>query len=389
MSTEINRRAWLKSSALLTAGLTFETSGLQPLLAKAQPSAKRRLTNYEMESAMAVDLPPLRARLLANENPFGPSEKARKAIIDAIGTSYQYPFIAVKQFQQMIADKEGVTKEHILLGAGSSELLAAAAIIFAAKGGPVVTADPSYMDLVNTAADFGAPIEKVPLDKAYGHDLDAMQKKVGSKTSLVYICNPNNPTGTVIPGDKLRAFCETVSKTTPIFIDEAYIDYADPTQTASMIECVRKGHNVIVARTFSKLHAFAGLRIGYVIAQPAVVKAMGKYCSEGGAISATTVSGAMASYQDAEYAKYAIAKNAESKSFLYQTLKAEGYSYVPSHTNFVIFPLKMNAEKFVGEMMKRGVGVRSWAFAGQQWCRVSIGTMEDMKIFAGAFKEVS
>jgi len=338
---------------------------------------------------MAVDLPPLRARLLANENPFGPSEKARKAIIDAIGTSYQYPFIAVKQFQQMIADKEGVTKEHILLGAGSSELLAAAAIIFAAKGGPVVTADPSYMDLVNTAADFGAPIEKVPLDKAYGHDLDAMQKKVGSKTSLVYICNPNNPTGTVIPGDKLRAFCETVSKTTPIFIDEAYIDYADPTQTASMIECVRKGHNVIVARTFSKLHAFAGLRIGYVIAQPAVVKAMGKYCSEGGAISATTVSGAMASYQDAEYAKYAIAKNAESKSFLYQTLKAEGYSYVPSHTNFVIFPLKMNAEKFVGEMMKRGVGVRSWAFAGQQWCRVSIGTMEDMKIFAGAFKEVS
>lgn len=389
MSTEINRREWLKTSALLTAGLTFGTSGLKPLLAKARPAARKYLTNFEMESAMAVDLPPLRARLLANENPFGPSEKARKAIVDAIGTSYQYPFMAVKQFQQMIADKEGVTKEHILLGAGSSELLAAAAIIFAAKGGPIVTADPSYLDLVNTAADFGAPIEKVPLDKAYGHDLDAMQKKVGSKTSLVYICNPNNPTGTVIPGAKLRAFCETVSKTTPIFIDEAYIDYADPTQTASMIECVKKGQNVIVARTFSKLHAFAGLRIGYVIAQPDVVKAMGKYCSEGGAISATTVSGAMASYQDAEYAKYAIAKNAESKNFLYQTLKAEGYSYVPSHTNFVIFPLKMNAEKFVGEMMKRGVGVRSWAFAGQQWCRVSIGTMNDMKIFAGAFKEVS
>jgi histidinol-phosphate aminotransferase len=388
MSTEINRRAWLKTSALLTAGLTFGT-GLQPLLAKAKPTAKKYLTNYEMESAMAIDLPPLRARLLANENPFGPSEKAKKAIINAIGTSYQYPFMAVRQFQQMIADKEGVTKEHILLGAGSSELLAAAAIIFAAKGGPIVTADPSYLDLVDTAAAFGAPIEKVPLDKAYGHDLDAMQKKVGSKTSLVYICNPNNPTGTVIPGEKLRTFCETVSKTTPIFIDEAYIDYADPTQTASMIECVRKGQNVIVARTFSKLHAFAGLRIGYVIAQPDVVKAMGKYCSEGAAISATTVSGAMASYQDAEYAKYAIAKNTESKDFLYQTLKAEGYSYVPSHTNFVIFPLKMNAEKFVGEMMKRGVGVRSWAFAGQQWCRVSIGTMEDMKIFATAFKEVS
>jgi histidinol-phosphate aminotransferase len=386
MSTEMNRREWLKSSALLTAGLTFGTSAL---LAKARPAVKIRQMNFEMESAMAVDLPPLRARLFANENPFGPSEKAKKAITEAISTSFQYPFIALRKFQQMIAEKEGVSKDHVLLGAGSSELLAAAAIIFASKGGAIITADPSYLDLVDTAAEFGAPIEKVALDKAYIHDLDAMQKKVNAKTSLVYICNPNNPTGTVIPGDKLKSFCETVSKTTPIFIDEAYIDYAEPGKTASMVDCVRKGQNVIIARTFSKLHAFAGLRIGYVIAQPDVIKAMSKYCSEGAAISATTVNGAMASYQDAEYAKYAIAKNNESKEFLYQTLKAEGYNYVPSHTNFVIFPLKMNAEKFVGEMMKRGVGVRSWAFANQQWCRVSIGTMDDMKIFASAFKELS
>ena len=389
MSSEINRRQWLKASALLTAGLSFGTGGLQPLLAKVRPAVRMRQMNYELESAMAIDLPPLRARLFANENPFGPSEKAKKAIVDAIGTSYQYPFMAIRKFQEMIAEKEGVSKEHVLLGAGSSELLAAAAIIFAAKGGPIVTADPSYLDLVDTASEFGAPIEKVPLNKAYGHDLDAMQKKVGPNTSLVYSCNPNNPTGTVLPGDKLRTFCESVSKKTPIFIDEAYIDYADPAQTASMVDCVRKGQNVIIARTFSKLHAFAGLRIGYVIAQPEVIKSMSKYCSGGSTISATTVSGAIASYQDAEYAKYAIAKNTESKDFLYQTLKAEGYSYVPSHTNFVIFPLKMNAEKFVGEMMKRGVGVRSWAFAGQQWCRVSIGTMEDMKTFAGAFKELS
>lgn len=388
----MNRRKWLKSSAFLTAGLTFGTNSL-PLVAAGNRAVVRvRQLNYELESAMVMevpDLPPLRARLLANENPFGPSEKARKAIIEAIPTSFQYPFMAIRQFQKMIAEKEGVTPEHILMGAGSSELLAAAAMLYATKGGSMVTADPSYLDLVDTAADFGAPIEKVPLDKNYVHDLDAMDKRISSTTSLVYVCNPNNPTGTVIPSDKLRSFCETVTKKAPIFIDEAYIDYIDPSKTASMIECVRKGQNVIIARTFSKLHAFAGLRVGYVIALPDTIKAMSKYTSEGRNISATSIQGAIASYQDAEYAQYAKAKNAESKDFLYQTLKAEGYSYIPSHTNFVIFPLKMDSKKFMGEMMKRGVGIRSWEFAGQQWCRVSMGTMDDMKIFASAFKELS
>ncbi|MES2731065.1 MAG: histidinol-phosphate transaminase [Bacteroidota bacterium] len=389
MSSQINRREWLKSSALLTAGLTLGTTGLQTVAAKNKAVERLRQLNYTLESKLAIDLPPLRARLFANENPFGPSPKAKKAIIDAIAMSYQYPFLAMRDLQKMIADKEGVSMEQILMGAGSSELLLSAAIIYAAKGGHIVTADPSYMDLIETAAELGASIEKVPLDVTYTHDLGAMEKKITAKTSLVYICNPNNPTGTILPADKLRAFCETVSKKVPIFIDEAYIDYADPAKTASMIECVRKGQNVIIARTFSKLHAFAGLRVGYVIAQPEVIKLLGKYASGGSDMSATSIQGAMASYQDAEYMIYAKTQNTTSKEFLYQTLKAEGYEYVPSHTNFVIFPLKMQATKFRDEMMKRGVGVRSWEFAGKQWCRISIGTLDDMKIFASAFKELS
>ncbi|MBC7921670.1 MAG: histidinol-phosphate aminotransferase family protein [Ferruginibacter sp.] len=388
MSNEMNRRRWLKSTALLTGGLTLGTASLRRTLAANHLLARARQMNFETESALVADLPVMKARLLANENPFGPSAKAKQAMTEALATSYQYPFMQMRGLQKMIADQEGVTPEHVMLGAGSSELLAAAAILYAAKGN-IVTADPSYLDLVETAADFGAPIEKVPLDAAYAHDLPAMEKRINAKTSLVYLCNPNNPTGTVIAAAPLRAFCETVSGKTPIFIDEAYIDYADPARTASMIECVRKGQNVIVARTFSKLHAFAGLRVGYVIAQPDVVKAMGKYASGGMGISAPSIRGAMASYQDIEYVAYAKAKNAESKEFLYQILKAEGYDYVPSHANFVLFPLKMSAVKFREEMMKRGVGLRSWEFAGKQWCRISIGTMDDMKTFAAAFKELS
>lgn len=388
MSSQMNRRAWLKSTALITAGLTVGTVAETSALARPKSLLKTRTLNHEVETSLIADLPPLRARLLANENPFGPSEKAKKAMIDAIPTSFQYPFMQFAQFKKMIAEKEGVSTDQIMLGAGSSELLLAAAIIFAAKGSNIVTADPSYMDLIDTAAEFGAQIEKVPLDKDYAHDLDAMAKKVNEKTSLVYICNPNNPTGTVIAADKLRAFCETVSKKVPVFVDEAYIDYVDGGKTASMIDCVKKGQNIIVARTFSKVHGFAGLRMGYVIAQPETLKEMMKY-STGNNITALTIQGAMASYKDAEYVKYAIEKNTESKNFLYKTLKDEGYEYVPSYTNFVIFPVKMPAKKFVEEMMKRGVGVRSWEFAGKQWCRVSIGTMADMKIFASVFKEIS
>lgn len=174
-----------------------------------------------------------------------------------------------------------------------------------------------------------------------------------------------------------------------MFIDEAYIDYTDDPARHSAVECVRKGQNVMVARTFSKLHAFAGLRVGYLVAQPAVIKELEKYCSGGFDLSATSVAGAIASLQDTGFRDYARGKNAESKAFLCKTLKDEGYEYVPSHTNFVLFPLKMNGKKFTEEMMKRGVGVRYWEFNNQQWSRVSMGTPEQMTYFAEAFRQLS
>lgn len=389
MSAQFNRRNWIKTSAILSAGVAMAANNWSGLQAK--PVAKGQVLSRKALAQMAADMPPIKARLFANENQFGPSEKAKKAIIDALPTSNLYPFMQMRKFVELLAKEEGVTPDHILLGAGSSELLLASALYYGLmqKGMRILSADPSYTYLMEIAEKYGAGWDKVPLTKDFAHDLDAMEKQVTDKTSMVYICNPNNPTGTIVPTEKLKSFCEAVSRKKPVFIDEAYIDYVADPKKQSMIDCVRKGQNVIIARTFSKVHGFAGLRMGYIVALPQTIKQLEPYCTGGMNIGGPSIMGAMSSYQDAEFISYAIKKNAESRDFLYKLLKDEGYEYIPSHANFVMFPLKMEAKKFRDEMMKRGVGIRNWEFNNQQWCRVSMGTMEQMQVFADAFKQLS
>jgi histidinol-phosphate aminotransferase len=155
------------------------------------------------------------------------------------------------------------------------------------------------------------------------------------------------------------------------------------------MDCVKKGQNVVVARTFSKLYGFAGLRVGYAIGQPELLKGIEPHTAGFECISATSGAAALAAYQDTEFLNDALKKTTASKEFLYSVLKKEGYSYIPSTTNFVMFPLNMESVRFSEEMMKRSVGVRPWKFAGKEWCRVSIGTMEEMEMFAQAFKQLS
>lgn len=396
MANQLNRRNWIKSSALMAGGITFFSNSVSGLLAKpiGKPVASEFKKSFTISEQELMTLAPpnlgvMKARLLANENPFGPSVKAKKAIEAAMDSSYQYPFIYYGQLVDKIAAFEGVKKENIMLDAGSSPLLLAAAIHFSKNGASIITADPSYDDLPKKAAEVGGKIVHVPLTTDYKIDLDAMEKSIDNSTSLMYVCNPNNPTATVLDSTKLKAFCERVSKKIPVFVDEAYIDYLPNPQAVTMIDAVKKGQNVIVARTFSKLYGFAGLRIGYIVAQPEMLKTLSKYTQGSMSISATTLQAAIASFQDREFLDDALAKTLASKQFLYETLKKEGYDYIPSSTNFVMFQLKMDGQKFVSEMMKRSVGVRFWKFNDKDWCRVSIGRMDEMQAFADAFKQLS
>jgi len=392
MSNSINRRNWLKTSLLFTGALSIPST-FQPAIAKSKstlPNFGEGWNDSETEQFILGEEPVIKARLSANENPFGPSDKAKKALTDAINTSYRYPFNYLGKLGEKIALNEGVTKEQVILGAGSGPLLLAAAMYFSKKGGSIISADPTFNNLPRDAEkSFSAKWVKIPLTADYKHDLDAMEKAIDSTTSLVYLCNPNNPTGTVVDTDKLKTFCERVSKRVPIFIDEAYIDYLPDPKGTTLIDGVKKGQNIIVARTFSKLHGFAGLRVGYMVALPEMIKELEPYCTKGGSISATSGNAALVSYEDHDFLKDALKKTLESKEYLYKILKREGYDYIPSYANFVMFPVPMDSVRFTEEMLKRGVSVRSWKFANKEWCRVSVGTMDEMKAFEEAFKQVS
>ena len=389
-SHNMNRRQWLKSGMLFTGGITVLPGFLNNLSAHPTTSKISMAERISDESVVMSAPPELKARLFANENPFGPCEKSKKAIVEALQSSYQYPFMYTRQLSEKIKQKEGVFENQLILCAGSTPLLLAAAIYFSRNGGNIISGDPSYDDLPERAAeDFNAKWIKVPLTSDYKLDLDAMEKKIDGNTALVYICNPNNPTGTVVDAEKLRAFCERVSAKVPVFVDEAYIDYLDNPAAYSMIDCVKKGMNVIITRTFSKLHGFAGLRVGYGIGHADIMKQLSKYTTAHMCISATSANAALVSYDNTEYLQDALKKTNASKEFLYKTLKEEKYEYIPSSANFVMFPLKMEGRRFANEMMKRGVGIRDWKLNNADWCRVSIGRMDEMEAFAAAFKELS
>lgn len=388
MSSILNRRDWLKSGILASTGIALGQSS--PAIA-ARPTSFGILDVYaerEMElaqEALLAAAPQIKARLSSNENPWGPSPSAVKAISDAAPKAFLYAGSITMELRKAIAEMNGVSPDQVLLGAGSSELLMASLMMAATKG-KVMIAETCYISGRDARED-GATMkmDKVPLTKDYQYDLDAMATRVNSETAMIYVCNPNNPTGVMLPSEKLKSFCDTVSPKSTVLVDEAYIDYAPAPTTDSMVECVRKGQNVLILRTLSKLHGFAGLRIGYALGQPALLKDLRKYCSGGFTVSTTSAAAAIASFKDKAFQEMVLKNTLESKKFLYDTLKAMDYTYLPSSANFVLFPIKMKGQMLLQKMMAEGVSVRSWSFDQQDWCRVSIGTMDEMKAFKEAF----
>jgi histidinol-phosphate aminotransferase len=386
MSNHIDRRKWLRTTAMFTTGLVAA-----PGLVSAnhtQNQYYKKVGFWELELSKRPDLDSLKARLLANENPFGPSEKTRLAIMEAVTQGNRYGHSQAAELRKMLAEKEGVSEEHILLGPGSTDLLEKTAISHFVKGGNIVAADPAYMSLINTAMRFDAEWRKVPLTKDWEHDLEGMEAAVNKKTKLVYICNPNNPTGSITNNSKLRAFCASVSDKAPVFVDEAYLEFLDDCESQSMVDLVRSGKNVIVARTFSKIHAMAGLRIGYMVALPETIELITSMVRSNMGLCVTSIMGAMASLKDKQFQANSKKWTADARSFVNEQLSSMGFDYIPSHTSFILFPIAMEGKPFLEKMFAQGIGVRAFQVWGQSYCRVSMGTLDEMGMFSDALKKV-
>src|SRR5437763_1901299 len=277
-------------------------------------------------------------RLSANENPYGPSDKARDAMNNAHGVCNRDPDEANDVLIDKIAKINNINRDQVALGDGSSEILKLCAETFTGPAqGKLVVADPTFEAILEYSKACGADVVKVPLTSGYSHDLARMG--ASGQKGLIYICNPNNPTASITPKNDLRDFIAKTSPNTMILVDEAYFHYADSPDYESVIPLVKDHPNLLVARTFSKIYGMAGLRCGYCVAQPETIKRMHPF-QMWDSVNIMALAAASASLDDVDQVNNGRKLTSEAKSFTTSELDKMGYKLIPSQANCIMFDCK-------------------------------------------------
>jgi histidinol-phosphate aminotransferase len=328
------------------------------------------------------------AKLAANENPYGPPESVMKAMINAFkyANRYGYPDGGIVE---EIAAHHGVKPENVILGAGSGEILEVVGSAFARDGRKVVGVEPSYSQVYAHVTSVRGSAITVPLTDDYRQDMQALirvTKKHYREVGFVYLCNPNNPTGRIITRQEIRELLDGIPEDMTVLIDEAYFHFVDDPNYATSVPYVLEGRPVVVARTFSKIAALAGMRLGYAIAPKDIIQQMRPFST--GTISAIVKYGGVAALKDTEsqakVKKITIALRRQTTS----ELEKMGYSVIPSETNFFMVNLRRPMQPVIAEFKKKGVLVGRPFPPLTEHLRVSVGTAEEMGRFMTAFKEI-
>jgi histidinol-phosphate aminotransferase len=323
-------------------------------------------------------------RLDANENPYGPSPAARKAIQEGITEGNRYPFAEREALIDALSRLHGVDRRRILPGCGSTELLRASVCALGAGSGSLLMADPTYEDLSAYARPLKADAVRLPLDGDGVHDLSAMERAVKGDVRLVYVCNPNNPSGTIVDGKALADFIRRAARRATVLVDEAYHDYVADPRHASMVPLIAEGLPIIVTRTFSKIHGLAGLRLGYALADEKLLERLDAYLTFAGT-NVLALRAALASLEDKEFLERCRKDNAATRERLTTALVGRGYPVFVSQTNFVMFHLGTDVRAFIADMKSRGVRVGRPFPPLTEHCRVSLGTLEEIDRFLAEF----
>jgi histidinol-phosphate aminotransferase len=334
-------------------------------------------------------------RLSSNENPYGPSAKALKAMNDAFGLSCRYPDDRAEMLIDALAKLNGVDRNQIILGDGSSEILQLCATAFTgaigsdktnpAGRGTLVAADPTFEAILRHASADGAEVVKVPLTSTFSHDLPKMA--AAAKEGLIYICNPNNPTASITPKNELRDFIAKLPRQTMILVDEAYFHYADTPDYESVIPLIKDHANLIVARTFSKIYGMAGLRCGYCVAQRETIERMRPH-QMFDSVNILALVAAGASLNDPDQVANGRRLNSEAKAFVIGELDKMGYKQIPSQANFIMFDLQRPVVPVIQAMKQRNVQVGRLFPALPNHMRLTIGKRSEMEAFMSAFRQV-
>lgn len=329
--------------------------------------------------------PPGMIALRFNENPYGPSPGALKAAGEAARLGAYYADDLQQPLIYAIARKHRLSPENVVLSSGSNEALQAAFVAWG-KQGKIVLPSLTYTDHVRYAQRMGVEVVPVPVAADLSIDLDRMADAVSDDVSLVYLCNPNNPTGLTIDGDELRNFCRTVGRRALIMIDEAYNEITDRPEYTSMVDLAREDGNVLVMRTFSKIFGMAGLRVGYGIGRPELVRKVADHVMAWP--NGVGLAAAAACYDDDEFITFSRSKIFEGRRMVVDTFREHGFEPLPSQANFVFADIGRNGSEFQRRMAERGILIRGRFAPHDNYIRVSMGRIEDIEVFRQVFREL-
>jgi histidinol-phosphate aminotransferase len=326
-------------------------------------------------------------RLSSNENPLGLSPAARQGVIDAIVDANRYPGEWKRPVVEALARHLDVREENLVMGAGSTEVLQMAVQAYHRDGLPMVIAEPTFEDVPRYQRAFPYDLRTVPLDAAYAHDVGRMREAAGRGPSVVYVCNPNNPTGTVTSSREVDAWIADAPETTMFLVDEAYFEYADDPRYWSAVKWIDTRPNVVVVRTFSKIFGMAGLRLGYGIAHPETARTLSAYVANSNTNVLACAAG-IASLGDDGLVERSIGVNTEAKEIATATLDELGLEHIPTQTNFVMHRIQGPLQAYIDGMRAKGIRVGRPFPPMTEWNRVSFGLPEEMDRWAEALREM-
>jgi histidinol-phosphate aminotransferase len=357
----------------------------QSLAAAIAAPTLPNLNRLDAQQTNAMPLGPV--RLNFNENPYGPSPQARAALADCGSISNRYPDAAYRLLTNMLAQKYNLKPENIILGCGSTEILRAADDAFLDPTRNVVAAAATFEAVLDYARVLHSNAVLVPLTSDHRHDLRKMAAACTSKTGVAYVCNPNNPTGTIVTRDEFAAFLQAVPTTTLIVVDEAYYDFADDPRYASALEFIPAHPNVIVARTFSKIYGMAGMRLGYAIGAPEPISRLAQQLLQDNG-NAAVLQAALASLADNDHLATCRAQLNGTRDWLCAELTKDSRPFIRSQANFVMLDLGADVRPIIEEFRARNILVGRSFTALPNFLRVTIGTQPETEAFLAALREI-
>lgn len=325
-------------------------------------------------------------KLASNENPLGPSRKAVAAIKRAAKEAHLYPESSCFYLVQKLSENLGVPAHEIIIGNGSNEIIELLFRGFLSEGDEVLSSETSFLVYPILTQVCGGAYRTVPM-KDFRFDLDALANAVTPKTKLIFIANPNNPTGTYVTRDEVRAFLDKIPSSVLVCFDEAYVDFVDAKDFPDTLELLAKSRkNIVILRTFSKSYGLAGLRIGYGISSKEIVQYLHKVRQPFN-VNALAQAGATAALGDAAFLKRTQRLVEQGRAYFAKNLARLGIRYLPSQANFILLDTGVDGDKIFQDLLRSGMIVRSMkAYGLTTWIRVTIGTSAQNTMFFNLLK---